>query len=182
MAKRRSHYDDYWWSYEPTRPLDVEDGIKARSQRGKFVSNWWADRWIQALRSLMDSRRLSRGRSYARRGQVMEINIGPGRITSQVQGSRPTPYRVSIQLKPLADEQWNKIFEALSEQAIFAAQLLSGEMPPGIEEVFDAVKVPLFPASRADLKTDCSCPDWQSGRCSHSRPTSRPATHGNHQY
>ncbi|MCG2769944.1 MAG: hypothetical protein L6435_16440, partial [Anaerolineae bacterium] len=71
MAKRRKSYDDYWWSYESTRPLDVEDGIKAKSVRGKFVKNWWADRWIKALKRLMDSPRLSRGRSYARRGQVM---------------------------------------------------------------------------------------------------------------
>jgi len=31
MAKRRKSYDDYWWSYESTRPLDVESGAKQRS-------------------------------------------------------------------------------------------------------------------------------------------------------
>ncbi len=58
------------------------------------------------------------------------------------------------------------MLEALSEQAIFAAQLLNGEMPPDIEQVFEAVKVPLFPASRGDLITDCSCPDW-ANPCKH---------------
>ena len=166
MAKRRKSYDDYWWSYESTRPLDVEDGIKAKSVRGKFVKNWWADRWIKALKRLMDSSRLSRGRSYARRGQVMEIDITPGRVASRVQGSRHTPYRVSIRLQPLSDGQWDKVLDALSDQAIFAAQLLNGEMPPDIEEVFDAVQVPLFPVSRGDLQTDCSCPDW-ANPCKH---------------
>ncbi|MFH1929290.1 MAG: SWIM zinc finger family protein [Chloroflexota bacterium] len=166
MAKRRKSYDDYWWSYESTRPLDVEDGIKAKSVRGKFVKNWWADRWIKALKRLMDSPRLSRGRSYARRGQVMEIEITPGHVASRVQGSRHTPYRVSIRLKPLSDRQWDKVLDALSDQAIFAAQLLNGEMPPDIEEVFNAVQVPLFPVSRGDLQTDCSCPDW-ANPCKH---------------
>ena len=102
MAKRRSsYYDDYWPSYEPTRPIEVEGGIKARSQRGKFVKNWWADRWIAALKPLMDSARLSRGRSYARRGQVMNIDVKPGQVNSRVQGSRSTPYKVKIQLQPL---------------------------------------------------------------------------------
>jgi uncharacterized Zn finger protein len=167
MAKRRkSYYDSYWPSYTPTQPIDVEDGIRARSQRGKFVKNWWADRWIRALTPLMDSARLTRGRSYARRGQVMDIDVTPGRVKSRVQGSRPAPYKVDIQLKPLSDRQWDTVLDALAEQAIFAAQLLNGEMPPDIEQVFDAVKVPLFPKSRGDLQTNCSCPDW-ANPCKH---------------
>jgi uncharacterized Zn finger protein len=167
MAKRRSsYYDSYWPRYTSTRPIEVEDGIKAKSKRGKFVENWWADRWIKALRSLMDSGRLNRGRNYARRGQVIEINVEPGHVSARVQGSRRQPYKVSIKLQPLSNRQWNKVFDALAEQAIFAAQLLNGEMPADIEQVFDAVKVSLFPASRGDLKTNCSCPDW-ANPCKH---------------
>ena len=138
MAKRRSYYDGYWPRYESTRPIDVEDGIKAKSKRGKFVKNWWADRWIAALKPLMDSGRLGRGRRYARRGQVIDIDIAPGRVASRVQGSRRTPYKVNIQLKPLTTQQWDKVLDALAEQAIFAAQLLNGEMPTDVEEVFEA--------------------------------------------
>lgn len=167
MARRRySYYDDYWPHYEPSRPIAVKDGIKAKSQRGAFVKQWWGDRWINALTRLMDPGRLSRGRSYARRGQVLEINIEPGYVSARVQGSRPTPYKVRIELRPLSDQQWDKVFDALAEQAIFAAQLLNGEMPQDIEQVFDAVQVPLFPSSKGDLKTDCSCPDW-ANPCKH---------------
>jgi uncharacterized Zn finger protein len=167
MAKRRSsYYESYWPSYEPTRPIEVKDGIKAKSKQGKFVQTWWADRWIKALTALMDSARLSRGRSYARRGQVIDIQVTPGQVSSRVQGSRPKPYKVNIQLQPLSDAQWETVLDALAEQAIFAAQLLNGEMPPNVEEVFQAVKVPLFPARRGDLQTDCSCPDW-ANPCKH---------------
>ena len=167
MAKRRSsYYDNYWPSFARSRPYEVEDGIKAKSQRGKFVKNWWASRWIQALTQLMDSGRLSRGRSYARRGQVIEINIKPGHITARVQGSRRTPYRVSISLQPLSDDQWDRVFDELAEQAIFAAQLLNGEMPLDIEQVFEAIDIPLFPATRGDIETVCSCPDW-ANPCKH---------------
>jgi uncharacterized Zn finger protein len=144
----------------------VRDGIKARSKRGKFVQNWWANRWIKALTRLMDSGRLSRGRTYARKGQVLEIEITPGHISARVQGSRRTPYEVSIELSPLSDRQWQRVFDALSEQAIFAAQLLNGEMPQDIEEVFLAEQIPLFPTSGGDLGTDCSCPDW-ANPCKH---------------
>ena len=95
MARRRySYYHGYY--FEPTKPLEAEGGIKARSKRGSFVKNWWASRWIQALTRLMDSGRLSRGRSYARRGQVIEMDVGPGEVSARVQGSQRRPYRVSI--------------------------------------------------------------------------------------
>ncbi len=167
MAKRRSrsYYDDYWPHYEPTRPIEV-DGIKAKSQRGKFVSSWWADKWISALQRLMDAGRLSRGRSYARKGQVLEIDIKAGKVAARVQGSRASPYKVGIELKPLSDQQWASVLDALAEQAIFAAQLLNEEMPADIEQVFDKAKVPLFPQSRGDLSTKCSCPD-PANPCKH---------------
>ena len=167
MAKRRSsYYDHYWPSYESTRPIEVKDGIKAKSKRGKFVKNWWADRWIKALTRLMDSGRLRRGRSYARRGQVREIDIKPGRVLARVQGSRRTPYKVRIELQPLGEIQWARVLDALADQAIYAAQLLNGEMPTDIEQVFQAVHVPLFPSTKQDLQTSCSCPDW-ANPCKH---------------
>jgi uncharacterized Zn finger protein len=167
MAKRRSdYYEGYWYRYEPSEPIEVQGGIKARSQGHKFAKNWWADRWISALTPLMDAGRLSRGRTYARKGQVMDIEVKPGAVVSRVQGSRPRPYNVTIRLKPLKDGQWEKVLDALAEQAIFAAQLLNGEMPPDVEEVFEAVKVPLFPDEARDLETNCSCPDW-ANPCKH---------------
>ncbi|MFP4395980.1 MAG: SWIM zinc finger family protein [Anaerolineales bacterium] len=155
----------YWARYERTRTLPA-DGIKAKSRRGKFTASWWGDRWISALKPLMDSGRLNRGRSYARRGQVLNIDLRPGKISARVQGSRRSPYRVSIELRPLTDAQWARVLDALAEQALFAAQLLNEEMPDEIEEVFEAVKVPLFPTSRNDLTTNCSCPDW-ANPCKH---------------
>jgi uncharacterized Zn finger protein len=167
MTRRRSsYYDGYWPQYTASKPIPTRDGIKAKSQRGKFVENWWANRWIDALKRLMDEARLRRGRSYARQGQVLNLDIGPGEVGARVQGSRRSPYRVSIRLPPLTDRDWDKVFDALAEQAIYAAQLLNGEMPPDIDQVFEAVGVALFPSSRSGLETDCSCPDW-ANPCKH---------------
>src|SRR3990170_4574455 len=95
---------DYW--FKPAKTIETKDGIKARSQRGAFAKNWWAQRWIAAL----------------------------------------------------TDSEWEKVIDALSEQAIFTAQLLAGEMPQDIEQAFEKAKVSLFPSNRRDLQTDCSCP------------------------
>jgi uncharacterized Zn finger protein len=115
---------------------------------------------------LVDPNRLGRGRSYARSGQVLNLDIHAGRIESKVQGSAPRPYKVKIEIKPLSEKDWQRVADAMSQQAIFAAKLLAGEMPQNIEEAFAAAKVTLFPASRGDLKTQCSCPDY-SNPCKH---------------
>ncbi len=50
-------------------------------------------------------------------------------------------------------------------RAVFAAKLLSGEMPQDIESAFTDAEVSLFP-DEEDLKTECTCPDW-SNPCKH---------------
>ncbi len=156
---------DYWYRYKRTTPREA-DGIKAKSRRGKFAQSWWGTRWIDALKPLIDTNRLSRGRSYARRGQVLNIDVEPGEIKARVQGSRRHPYRVTIELRPLTDAQWSRTLDALADQAIFAAQLLNEEMPDEIEDVFIKLGVPLFPTAQSDLTTSCSCPDW-ANPCKH---------------
>jgi uncharacterized Zn finger protein len=157
-------YDNF--HFKPTKPKEARDGIKARNQRGAFAKSWWAQRWIAALERLVDGGRLSRGRSYARKGQVLSIDETKNGIAARVQGSRSTPYKITIQIAPLSDAQWEKVIDGLAEQAIFSAQLLAGEMPQEVESAFEAAKVSLFPSRRDDLKTDCSCPDY-SNPCKH---------------
>jgi len=157
----------YQWEYFPkTAPREVKDGIKAKSARGKIGQTWWSGRWIAALEEFTISSRLQRGRSYARHGQVIWIEIAPGIITAAVQGSRRKPYSVAIELDPISDRNWEKIADRLASQAIFAAKLLAGEMPQDVEDAFNAVKVPLFPTDERDLETDCSCPDY-ANPCKH---------------
>lgn len=155
---------DYY--FKPTKAIKTKDGIKAQSKRGAFAKNWWAQRWIAALERLVDSGRLTRGRSYARQGQVLSIDETRDGIAARVQGSMRTPYKISIKINHLTDAEWEKVFDVLSEQAIFTAQLLAGEMPQDIEQAFERAKVSLFPATRRDLQTDCSCPDY-SNPCKH---------------
>lgn len=56
--------------YKPSRPRQAKGGIKAQTRRGAFGESWWARRWIDVLEGFDIGARLSRGRSYARGGQV----------------------------------------------------------------------------------------------------------------
>ncbi len=157
-----SGWDSRWGSdWPPARPVQVEGGIRARSKRGAIGEQWWSRRFIDVLESFGMSGRLARGRNYARRGQVLGFEISCGYVTAQVQGSRPKPYRVRIQVTPLTTPQWRRVEQALAGQALFRAKLLAGEMPREIEEVFAGCGTPLFPRSARDLEMSCSCPDWE---------------------
>ena len=158
-----------WRSYEyypSAKPRQVRGGIKAQSTSGAFAQRWWAKRWIAVLESFDIGKRLSRGRTYARNGQVISIDIHEGMVTAKVQGTRPTPYKVTMRVKTLEHTEWQDLIAALSSQVIFAAKLLAGEMPQDIEEVFTSVGLSLFPSKRNDLQTSCTCPDW-ANPCKH---------------
>jgi uncharacterized Zn finger protein len=158
MQKRNRYDDDGFFPHSV--PIPVAGGIVARTGKGKkFASSWWASRWIAVLESFGWESRLQRGRSYARHGQVLNIDLAPGRVQARVQGSRPRPYSVSIEIRPLDDTAWERVIDSLAERAHFAARLLAGEMPQDIEEVFHAAGVSLFPASAQGLNTHCTCPD-----------------------
>jgi uncharacterized Zn finger protein len=159
-----------WWSWEDrpesSSPLPA-DGIKAKTRAGQaFGQTWWGGKWIAALERLVNPGRLQRGRYYARKGQVLNIDFTGNRVESSVQGTRKEPYKVSIEIRSIDDKEWRNVIDVMSSQAVFAAKLLAGEMPQDIEEAFSAARVALFPARTADLGTECSCPDY-ANPCKH---------------
>lgn len=156
------------WQHYSRRPKAqaAKGGIKAQSKRGDFGRTWWAKRWIEILESFDSDERLSRGRSYARRGNVLSIEIRKGAVHASVQGTHARPYRVTIELPPFTADQWRQVIAALAGQALFAAKLSVGEMPPEIEEAFEGAGLSLFPREAEDLKTACTCAD-PSNPCKH---------------
>jgi uncharacterized Zn finger protein len=157
---------DYYSHFTARPPIRTDEGIKARSKKGTFAKNWWADRWIMALERLLNAGRLRRGKSYARKGQVLSIEESRNGVAARVQGSRKTPYKISIKVDTLSNVQWEKVIDVLASQAIFSAQLLAGEMPAEIEQAFAEAGVSLFPEKPNELVTDCSCPDY-ANPCKH---------------
>ncbi|WJK43551.1 SWIM zinc finger family protein [Solwaraspora sp. WMMA2056] len=148
-----SRFDDYG------RPRRVDGGLRARSTRGAIGQSWWSRRFVDVLESFALGTRLTRGRSYARAGQVLALTVAPGAVTAQVQGSRPRPYQVRIGLTPFGAPVWRRIEQTLAGQALYSARLLAGDLPPELEEVFAAAGAPLFPAGIDELTMRCSCPD-----------------------
>ncbi|GAA2967943.1 SWIM zinc finger family protein [Actinokineospora diospyrosa] len=152
--------DDEWWR-TPSKPIPVEDGLRITGDRKNIGKTWWSRRFVDSLESMGLGGRFERGRRYARAGQVLSMSLSTSIVVAQVQGSRPEPYRVRIGIKAFTEAEWVEVEKALAGQALFLAKLLAGELPRGIEEVFDGIGLRLFPVSARELSMDCSCPDWE---------------------
>lgn len=152
------------WSGERPRygkTIKVDNGIKARSKRGDIGATWWSRRFIEVLESFGMGGRLTRGRNYARQGQVLSLSLSTSMVIALVQGSHPTPYKTRIAIKSFTGQEWQRIEHALAGKALYAAKLLAGEMPADIESLFSSLGLQLFPATQRELTMDCTCPDWE---------------------
>jgi uncharacterized Zn finger protein len=146
-----------WYTPAPKKPPPAH-GIKMH----KAGATWWGQRWIDALQNVLrgDSARLARGRTYARAGRTHDLVVKAGKVTAKVTGSRATPYKITIEIAQLTNPMWQKAIDAMAAKAQFSAELLAGQMPKEIDEVFLAAGASLFPRTREELVTSCSCPDW----------------------
>ncbi len=151
---------------------DARNEVKAvpgAQVRAKTLgTTWWGQRWIEALeRSSRDVvARLGKGRAYARDGHVHGLHIKPGKVTATVTDDELDSYAVSLNLEVFEPRAWHQIMQAMSQQALFAAQLLNGEMPRDIDRLFRSCGKSLFPANSHEIDADCTCEDWSSP-CKH---------------
>lgn len=161
MAVSRGRgWDDRWQKFPASKPLAVEGGIATSKTRGAMASSWWSKRFTDVLESYGLGGRMTRGKSYARKGQVLTLEVAAGMIVAQVQGSRRVPYAVTIRITPPSETQWFKLGDALRARAGYAAAMLAGEIPTDLEAVFADAGASLFPSAWRDLRATCSCPDW----------------------
>ncbi|HEY4492021.1 MAG TPA: SWIM zinc finger family protein [Acidobacteriota bacterium] len=156
--------DRYFWRFYRAEPKKVKGGIKA--QRRKFGGQWWAQRWLEAIERFGPARRVARGRSYARKGQVLDLRLDPGNISAIVQGSRDEPYQVEISLQRVSPEIETTILRELQSQPIYTATFFIGEVHPDVEKMLGKYGIPLFPTKEEGLGASCSCPDW-GNPCKH---------------
>ena len=157
-----SRWND-WYDYTPTKPIATRGGIKSNAKGGV---NWWSKRWYEFMETFRLGERLARGKTYARKGQVVDVTIDPGLVKGAVQGSRPTPYKVTISFAPISKEGWGRIAARLKEQIFLSAQLTAGEVPQELEDFFQKEGASLFPQLRSLDDMHCNCPD-SSNPCKH---------------
>ncbi|MBN2797681.1 MAG: MarR family transcriptional regulator [Deltaproteobacteria bacterium] len=123
-----------------------------------IAATFWGKAWCTNLESYSDySNRLPRGRSYARNGSILDLQIHRGHVEAVVAGS--SVYDVSIEIDPLPDPRWEAILQGSAGQIESMVGLLQGDLPPGVMSLVTRRGDGLFPSPR-EIHMRCSCPDW----------------------
>ena len=149
--------------------------IEALRKRGRTVSpvviegraiarTFWGKAWCDNLESYSDyESRLPRGRTYARNGSVVDLQIAAGKVTALVQGS--AMYSVTIMIQPVEPARWARIVAECSGKIDSVVELLQGKLSRGVMEVITRDGAGLFPAPR-QISMRCTCPD-SATMCKH---------------
>jgi uncharacterized Zn finger protein len=140
--------------------VDTSGAPRPRRRRARAeppASTWWATRFLASIEAAAGRGRLSRGLEYARGGRVDELAVEPGHASAQVQGSRPTPYRVALRLAHFDDAIWARAIAGLGAGAGATAALAAGMLPEDAEDAFAGAS--LFPSQEERVATACTCPD-----------------------
>lgn len=138
--------------------------LEAPAGSTKLVKTFWGKAWNDNLESYSHyAYRLPRGRSYLRQGNVYNLAIEPGEVTSVVAGSEL--YDVSVTIAPLMKAQWKKIKEHCEGQVASMLDLLAGKLGDGVMKIITDHDSGLFPKPK-EIRFSCTCPDY-ADMCKH---------------
>ncbi|MEO0734931.1 MAG: SWIM zinc finger family protein, partial [Bacteroidota bacterium] len=152
-----------YWHFE-YRPAPA---ARAGSYRRKYGTSWWGKAFLEALQAADNSGRLGRGKTYANKGLVLNIESGgPGKLSATVQGSMPRPYAINLDWTPWTERQAQEIQQLVTNNAGLLGQLLAGNLPHGLVDLLAERGINIFPESFRELGMSCTCPDWATP-CKH---------------
>ncbi len=121
----------------------------------------WSAQFIAMLESLRMPAQFQLGRRYARAGHIRQLNISASLATALVLDDDGQTYRAKIAVRAFSHADWNRIERVLGDEAIHAAKLLAGQLPPDLDRILADLGLTLFPDTLTDLALDCTCPDWR---------------------
>lgn len=142
---------DYWQRRYPPRRA-VRGGIETRSRRGAFAKTWWGRSLIEVIEGFADPGRMSRGRGYARAGQVVSMRVDRDGVVAEVQGSQPSPFTAVLAVRHLPDEARAELIALVRDTPGMLAEIVSGSLSNRLGPL-------LLPAEAGELIFDCTCPD-----------------------
>lgn len=156
----------------PDKPRRVQRGVKLSVRVERLGAHLLTRRWLDDVRACTGDQALfDEGINYARLGQIISLDVKPGRIESAVQGRCARAYRWSIAWPPFNQEACERIIASLSSEARLAHGLAEGEISRELLDVLDAHALALLPARGEHGATPtCTCPQVRDGKlvwCKH---------------
>lgn len=128
--------------------------------RVEYGHTWWGRQWLKALSNIDYENRLPRGKRYARNGSVKSIEVDGPNISAKVQGTRKTPYSVTLTSWRFTEQERSTLVDRVRSNPYYLSQLEARRLPSELESEAHELGIRIFPRSWEDLEMRCSCPDW----------------------
>lgn len=141
----------------PMHPRRVRGGIKLSASDATYPLSWAAQRWIRLIEQAASGPAIVEGLNYARAGQTKSLSVDKGEARGVIQGRQYRAYDTVLKVQPFAEAKWEEVLAAMTDQAIYAAKLLAGELPANIEDLFAPLSLRLFPLEPGDVQVACNC-------------------------
>ncbi|MFO0985546.1 MAG: SWIM zinc finger family protein [Planctomycetota bacterium] len=166
-----------WRPYVPVarRRMIAARETQRLAQRGQAITpvvidgrviahTFWGKAWCDNLERYSDyENRLPRGRTYARNGSVVHLEVAAGEARALVSGS--SLYRVAVKVAPVPRKQWAAIRADCAAGIDSLVALLQGRLSQPVMERICREATGLFPTP-SEMEFSCTCPDWAS-MCKH---------------
>ncbi|MCK4873490.1 MAG: hypothetical protein KAS72_12255 [Phycisphaerales bacterium] len=149
----------------PAKPRRVRHGLRLAAKSGPVASSWVGLAWMARFEHVDDGAHLAEGLQYARAGQTVRMAITDHGVAASVMGRAPKAYEVSINVTAFDHATWDHVISTMSDQAIYAAKLLAGQLPDSVEGIFALTGKRLLP-EEDDLEVRCTC-DEKDTYCKH---------------
>lgn len=156
----------------PDKPRRVHRGLKLNTRLDRLGVNRLSRRWLEYVRAAAaDQAMFDEGANYARLGQIVSLDVHPGRIEAAVQGRAARAYRWRLDLPVFEPDVCERIINALAGEARLAHGLSEGELSDELLAVLDSLGLALLPAPGAPASAPtCTCPlvrDGKAAWCKH---------------
>ena len=172
-----SRYNRGWAPYVPVakRRKQAERIVNKLRRAGKTVTpviiegrqiatTFWGKAWCKNLEAYRDyAYRLERGRSCARHGQIVDLQMQQGKITALVNGANL--YQVTITIIEISETDWKAICDDCSSGIDSLVDLLKGQFSKAVMERICRQDEGLFPKP-TEICFACNCLDHAS-MCKH---------------
>ncbi len=175
----QSVYEDDYWDEERPRKTDLKALAAAKLAELKaegsdvhpvtangrnLAKKFWGKAWMRSLAELeLYYNTLSQGRTYLRKGCVLDVRVSPGQIEALVMGEYL--YHVHIEATPPDEDRVADLRERCAGQIGSWIDLLKGEVSDDLMSILSNPNSGLFPRPD-EWNFSCACAAW-ADMCEH---------------
>lgn len=131
--------------------------------------SWYGDALFAGFHNLGLENYLEQGRDWARHRRVVDFQVMAGSILAKVYledkgrsmfTAQDDMLKISVQVEPFSQSEWQSLFAKLSENSLYLASILSGELPLEMEEAcLSTLSRSLVPSGKSEINISASLAD-----------------------